>query len=170
METASPHHLFGRECDRSQAPPPILSASADRSLRDRKKIDGGEGDRSKQVVGSQTLGVIGEELAYHFLSAKGYKILLKNYECALGEIDLVAKEKGVLVFIEVKTRRSEAFGSPLDSITRQKRHQIVKTAQYYLKRYGIKNVACRFDVVSILILRDQEPAIEVIQNAFQEGD
>ena len=119
---------------------------------------------------SQTLGVIGEELAYHFLSRKGYKILLKNYECALGEIDLVAKEKGALVFVEVKTRRSEAFGSPLESVTRQKRRQIVKTAQYYLKRYGIKDVACRFDVVSILILRDQEPAIEVIQDAFREGE
>ncbi len=138
--------MFGRECDRSPC------------------------DRSKQVVGSQTLGVIGEELAYHFLSGKGYKILLKNYECALGEIDLVAKEKGALVFIEVKTRRSEAFGSPLDSITHQKRHQIVKTAQYYLKRYGIKDVACRFDVVSVLMPRDQEPIIEVIQDAFREGE
>ena|SRR3989338_7860998 len=119
---------------------------------------------------SQTLGIIGEELAYHFLSRKGYKILLKNYECALGEIDLIAKERGMLVFIEVKTRRSEAFGSPLDSITHQKRHQIVKTAQYYLKRYGIKDVACRFDAVSVLILQDKEPVIEVIQNAFQEGE
>ena len=119
---------------------------------------------------SQTLGAIGEELAYHFLSRKGYKILLKNYECALGEIDLIAKEKGALVFVEVKTRRSEAFGSPLDSITHQKRHQIVKTARYYLKRYGIKDVACRFDAVSILILPDQAPIIEVIQDAFREGE
>ena len=119
---------------------------------------------------SQTLGAIGEELAYHFLSRKGYKILLKNYECVLGEIDLIAKEKGAIVFIEVKTRRSEAFGSPLDSITHQKRRQIVKTARYYLKRYGIKDVACRFDAVSILILPDQAPIIEVIQDAFREGE
>ena len=118
---------------------------------------------------SQTLGVIGEELAYHFLSREGYKILLKNYECALGEIDLIAKESGALIFVEVKTRSSEALGSPAESVTHQKRQQIIKVAQYYLKRYGIKDVSCRFDVVSILIPRGEKPRIEVIKNAFQEG-
>ena len=119
---------------------------------------------------SQTLGVIGEELAFHFLNARGYKILLKNYECVLGEIDLIAKEKGVLVFVEVKTRSSLEMGTPAEGITFHKRHQIVKTAQYYLKRYGIKNVPCRFDVVSILMERNKKPQIEIIQNAFGVGE
>lgn len=120
---------------------------------------------------SQTLGLIGEELAYQFLSARGYKVLIKNYECALGEIDLIAKEGGHLVFIEVKTRRSLVMGAPAESVTFQKRHQIVNTAQYYVKRYGIKDVPCRFDVVSILMLSDRaQPQIEVIRSAFEEGE
>ena len=116
------------------------------------------------------MGVVGEELASHFLSAKGYKILLKNYECAIGEIDLIAKESGYLVFIEVKTRRSLAMGLPAESVTFQKRHQIVKTAEYYVKRYGIKDVPCRFDVVSVLMLADNQPEIEIIKGAFEVGE
>ncbi len=119
---------------------------------------------------SQTLGIIGEELAYHYLAKKGYKILLRNYESPLGEIDLIAKEKGTLVFVEVKTRRSLLMGLPLESVTFHKRTQIVKTAQYYMKRYGIKNLPCRFDAVSIVLLPNQEPEIQVIQDAFSEGE
>ncbi len=118
---------------------------------------------------SQTLGAIGEELAYHYLARRGYKILLKNYECDLGEIDLIAKQAGVLVFIEVKTRSSCAMGSPAESVKSHKRHQIVKTALYYLKRYGIHNVPCRFDVVSVLMPPGREPEVELIVNAFGQG-
>ena len=118
---------------------------------------------------SQRLGIIGEELAGHFLNSKGYKILMKNYECPLGEIDLIAKEKGALIFVEVKTRASLEMGLPVESITPQKRRQIVKTAQYYIQRYGIKNVPCRFDVVSVLLLNGlEEPTIELIPDAFGE--
>ena len=115
---------------------------------------------------SQTLGILGEELAFHFLGAQGYKVLLKNYECTLGEIDLIAKEKGALVFIEVKTRSSVAMGVPAESVTFQKRRQIVNVAEYYLKRYGIKDVECRFDVVSVLLNQADEPQIEIIKDAF----
>ena len=118
---------------------------------------------------SQTLGAIGEELAYHYLIARGYKILLKNYECELGEIDLIAKQAGALVFVEVKTRSSCEMGFPAESVTPHKQHQIVKTATYYLKRYGIKEVPCRFDVVSVLIPPGREPEIELIPDAFGAG-
>lgn len=119
---------------------------------------------------SQTLGLIGEALACDYLAAKGYKILLKNFECPLGEIDLIAKEKGTLVFIEVKTRSSLAMGLPMESVTFRKREQIVKVAQYYMKRYGIKNLPCRFDVVSILMVPDKTVQIELVQDAFREGE
>ena len=119
---------------------------------------------------SQTTGAIGEALACQYLQARGYKVLLKNYECPLGEIDLIAKEKGAVVFIEVKTRTSEAMGVPAESVTFHKRGQIVKTAHYYLKRYGIKDVSCRFDVVSILLLPEKLPVIEILENAFGEGE
>ena len=119
---------------------------------------------------SQTVGILGEELAGHYLSAHGYKILIKNYECAFGEIDLIAKENGHLVFIEVKTRSSLEMGIPAESVTFHKRGQIVKSARYYLKRYGIKNIPCRFDVVSVLMLRNQQPEVEIIKDAFNEGE
>ena len=119
---------------------------------------------------SQALGTIGEELAFHYLESRGYKMLLRNYECALGEIDLIAKEKGALIFIEVKTRRDEVMGRPEESVTHHKRRQIVKTAQYYMKRYGIKDVPCRFDVVSIILPESGEPAFLLIENAFGEGE
>ena len=119
---------------------------------------------------SQTLGVLGEELAGCYLAARGYKILLRNYESSLGEIDLIAKEKGALVFIEVKTRSSLLMGSPYESVTFHKRAQIVKCAEYYMKRYGIKDVSCRFDVVSVLIPPGGEPQIQLIENAFSEGE
>lgn len=120
------------------------------------------------LSGAQTLGILGEELAYQYLAQRGYKILLRNYECPLGEIDLIAKESGALVFIEVKSRSSDAMGHPAESVTREKRGQILKTARYYLKRYGIREVPCRFDVAAVLIPREGEPRIEVIRDAFGE--
>jgi putative endonuclease len=119
---------------------------------------------------SQTLGVLGEELAFHHLTKRGYKVLLRNYESPMGEIDLIAKEKGALVFIEVKTRSSDAMGSPAESVTPFKRHQIVKSAQYYVRRYGIHRVSCRFDVVSVVLPKDGEPVLEILENAFGETD
>ncbi|HTL69746.1 MAG TPA: YraN family protein [Candidatus Eisenbacteria bacterium] len=117
---------------------------------------------------AQTLGAVGEELAFHYLISKGYKVLLRNYVCALGEVDLIAKEGGSLVFIEVKTRSTVALGTPAEAVTFRKRHQIVKTASYYLNRFGIRDRACRFDVVSVLLPPGGEPSIEVIQDAFGE--
>lgn len=119
---------------------------------------------------SQTLGVVGEELAAGFLAARGYKILLKNFETPLGEIDLIARHKDTLVFVEVKTRASLDKGAPSESVTSHKRRQMVKNAHAYLKKYGVKDIPCRFDVVSILIPRGQKAQIELIENAFGEGD
>ena len=119
---------------------------------------------------SKTLGILGEELAYHFVKRKGYKVLLKNYKCPLGEIDLIAKENGALIFMEVKTRSSLEMGLPAESVTFHKRAQLTKCARFYLKQYGIADVPCRFDVVSILMEGGREPEIEVIKNAFSEGE
>ena len=119
---------------------------------------------------SQALGVLGEELAFHYLRKSGYKVLLRNYESPMGEIDLIAKEKGSLVFVEVKTRSNDAMGDPAEAVTRFKRHQIVKSAQYYVKRYGIHEIPCRFDVVCVQMTPDKEPEIRLIENAFGVGD
>ena len=117
----------------------------------------------------QALGVLGEELAYHELRRRSYKVLLRNYECVLGEIDLIAKHQGFLVFVEVRTRSTEEMGTPAESVTREKRRQILKVAKYYLNRYGIQDVPCRFDVVGVLLMPNREPEIDVIESAFGEG-
>ena len=127
------------------------------------------GQRTDVQTPPQALGVLGEELAFHELRRRGYKVLLRNYECSLGEIDLIAKHEGFLVFVEVKTRSSADMGSPAEGVTPEKRRQIVRVAQYYLKRYGIQDVPCRFDVVAVRIPPHQEPQLEVLVSAFGEG-
>lgn len=118
---------------------------------------------------SQTLGIVGEELAYHFLCARGYKVVLKNYESVFGEIDLIAKEGGDIVFVEVKTRSSSDMGHPAEAVTPHKRRQIVKCALHYLQRYRILESRCRFDVVCVWMLPRQQPQLEIIRNAFGEN-
>jgi putative endonuclease len=117
----------------------------------------------------QTLGILGEEMAFHELKKRGYKILIRNFECVLGEIDLIGKQNGQLVFIEVKTRSSDLFGLPAEAVTHEKQRQIVKVAQFYLKRYGIRETSCRFDVVSVLLWPGQNPQIDIFEGAFGEN-
>src|SRR3989338_418426 len=118
---------------------------------------------------AQTLGAVGEELAFHHLTRHGYKVLLRNYESPMGEIDMIAKQNGDIVFVEVKTRSSDAYGTPAEAVTRLKQRQIVKSALYYLKRYGVQGRCCRFDVVSVLLAPEKEPVIDILVNAFGEN-
>jgi len=121
------------------------------------------------MIDTSALGSVGEELARRYLVSKGYKILITNFTCPLGEIDVIAKEGGDLVFIEIKTRTSEGMGHPAEAVTRHKRCQIGKTAAYYLNRYGIRDVSCRFDVVCVRLAGD-EAQFELIANAFGLGE
>jgi putative endonuclease len=111
------------------------------------------------------LGDSGEELAAAFLKKQGYKIIDRNYRTPLGEIDLIARHKGTLVFIEVKTRRSSRFGSPQEAVHPAKQERLRTLAEYYLSQKGLGELNVRFDVVAIL-LQDGKPRIEVIQGAF----
>lgn len=113
----------------------------------------------------QTLGRQGEELAVEYLQQQGHLILERNYRCPAGEIDIVCEEGRELVFVEVKTRRSVAFGSPEEAVTRKKRETIRKVALYWLREQKIYRRDMRFDVVSIL-LAGAEPEIHHIKNAF----
>lgn len=116
-----------------------------------------------------TLGAVGEELAVRFLQAQGYQLLVRNYTCGLGEIDLVARDGGYLVFVEVKTRRSDLQGLPVEAVTPRKRRQVIKVAKAYLQaRVAVGEADCRFDVVSVLLRRGEEPVVEVIRDAFGE--
>lgn len=112
------------------------------------------------------LGVQGEKLAVEHLAQNGYKVIKCNYRCKIGEIDIVALEKDVLCFVEVKTRTSEEQGHPLESITPAKQRKLSLVALNYLQEHEMLHLQeARFDVVSIL--EDSgELKIEIIQNAF----
>ncbi|MBI4353074.1 MAG: YraN family protein [Candidatus Omnitrophica bacterium] len=120
------------------------------------------------ATSQQTLGALGETLAAGFLKKRGYKILRRNYECVFGEVDIIARDREELVFVEVKSRGSLSMGVPVESVTPRKRAQIIKCAKFFLKRHVTQDVACRFDVVSVLFLPDGRSVIELIRGAFEE--
>ena len=108
------------------------------------------------------LGRVGEKKAAKYLKRKGYKILETNFSIGIGEIDIIAQDKKTLVFIEVKTRSTDAFGRPSDAVDKLKRAKYVKVAQAYLiKNYGKTDVLSRFDVIEI-----ENGQINHVENAF----
>lgn len=115
--------------------------------------------------GTRTLGALGEILACRYLMQEGYRVLVRNYVSPSGEIDVVARDGDVLAFVEVKSRRSFSAGLPEESVTGWKRRQIARAASFYLARYGPRDVACRFDVVSVRFL-GEAVEIELIRDAF----
>ena len=113
----------------------------------------------------------GEALAGKILKKKGYKILKRNYVSKYGEIDIVAYDRGIICFVEVKTRQSENYGPPELAVTKEKRKRIVRTALNYLMINNIEDTDCRFDVVSILYKEDvNKPDIELLERAFTADD
>lgn len=105
-------------------------------------------------------GKTGEEKAVEFLKNNGYKIIERNYRTKIGEIDIIAKHKKEIVFIEVKTRSSDDFGMPEESVNERKLKRIEKVAEIYLKSKKI-NLPYRFEVLTIL-KEDENFKIEII--------
>ncbi|MDO4554458.1 MAG: YraN family protein [Lachnospiraceae bacterium] len=104
------------------------------------------GKREKRKAGS-----LGEQLAAAYLEKKGFEILEYNYRCRQGEIDLIAREKEYLVFIEVKARRTKASGYPAEAVDLRKQQKICRTAQFYCLEHRIHtDCPIRFDVIEIL--------------------
>ena len=114
---------------------------------------------------TKLLGRAGEDRAAQFLAAQGFKILVRNYSTRSGEIDLIALDRDTVVFVEVKTRKSEAFGAPELAVDPRKQKRMVKAALAYMSCNRLHQVPCRFDVVAISSTREQK--IELIQNAFE---
>lgn len=116
---------------------------------------------------SKALGDRGEQIAREYLEGKGYKILDVNFRNKIGELDIVAKEAGCVVFVEVKTRQSLQCGQPHESVHQLKIRKIGQLAQSYLKfKFNSVEVYARFDVVSILMEEGCPSKIEHIKNAF----
>ena len=114
----------------------------------------------------RALGKKGEAVARAFLERRGVRILAANYTCAAGEIDLIGREREALLFIEVKTRTSDAFGPPQLAVHQRKQRQIVRAAQWFLAERRVSDVACRFDVVAVTVLGDGVPHIHWLRDAF----
>jgi putative endonuclease len=109
----------------------------------------------------------GERRARRFLEKQGCKTIARNYLCKTGELDLVmADPDGTIVFVEVKTRSTEDFAGPEDSVTAAKRKKLSRAAQYFLKAHKIEDRPCRFDVVAIKIGRTGPETIKHYPGAF----
>lgn len=115
---------------------------------------------------SDPLGERGENVAAKFLTSQGYRILQRNYTTKAGEIDIVARDGKVLVFVEVKTR-TDPNPRPEDQVNLEKQHQITKTARTFLSRFGHPQPPARFDVIAIVWPEGREPAIQHYKNAFE---
>ena len=113
----------------------------------------------------QILGKLGEDLACAELARRGYAILDRRYRTKFGEIDIVAREGEVTVFIEVKTRVGDHFGGGADALTGWKQQRLTQMAVDYLARHRLHDRPCRFDVVAIDI-EDGQPRIQVYAHAF----
>ena len=112
-----------------------------------------------------TLGRCGEDAAALYLAMQGYAIVARNVRTPVGEIDIIARQGLTLIFVEVKTRRTLAFGTPQEAVGPRKQRQIIRAAQWYLSDAQYRRFQTRFDVIAILYLT-ATPQIEHIVNAF----
>jgi putative endonuclease len=109
----------------------------------------------------------GEDLAHRFLQRQGYTVVARNYRppSGAGEIDLVAWDGATLVFVEVKTRASEEFGTPDRAVDAEKVKRLLRAARAYAHRAGVEMERARFDIVSVVL--EQPPRLELIRDAFR---
>lgn len=115
--------------------------------------------KEKQLLGAQ-----GEKLAVHFLRRQGYQIISRNFSCCFGEIDIIARQAKVTVFIEVKARTSTEFGLPQEAIGHEKIKHLHRSAQFYLNNCAHPEGNFRFDVVAVIL--GPPCQIQLIQDAF----
>jgi putative endonuclease len=112
------------------------------------------------------LGKLGEDVACRELGRRGYAILARRFRTRYGEIDIIARDGRTLVFVEVKTRSSAAYGTPAEAVTARKQAKIGLMASEYLLRRGPTDVPCRFDVVGVAVEEGRAPVVELIRAAF----
>ena len=112
------------------------------------------------------LGAAGEKAAARHLEQSGYRIVARNYRCPAGELDLVAIDEDTIVFVEVKTRRSDQAADPEVNVTHAKQCQITRAAKYYLMVKSAQEHPARFDVVAVVLPDRGRPAVEHFVDAF----
>jgi putative endonuclease len=112
------------------------------------------------------LGSFGEDLASERLQDCGYRIVTTNYRCSFGEIDIIARDGDVLVFVEIKTRKNRSLRAVKEAVNSRKQRQISKVALAYMKANNLCGARARFDVVAIRLLGGKRE-IEIIKDAFE---
>lgn len=123
---------------------------------------------TSSIDGRRQTGQLGEQLACRLLEESGYAILERNWRCRTGELDIVAEQEGVLIFIEVRTRKSvNRFGTPAESVERRKQSRIRQIARVYMTMNSFHEKPVRFDVITVMLERDNSlQRIEHYENAF----
>ncbi|OGS18743.1 MAG: YraN family protein [Elusimicrobia bacterium RIFOXYA2_FULL_50_26] len=114
-----------------------------------------------RVTSNSELGQRGEDAAAQLLLKKGYRLVARNYRTRYGEIDIIARKGGFLVFVEVKFRRSSKFGTPQEAVNARKQQHMIRSALSYVKQHSLFNESIRFDVLSI-----GPDTSEIIESAF----
>ena len=127
---------------------------------------------------TSVVGQHGEDLAVQFLIRRGFRLVSSNFKTPIGrirgvsvtgEIDLIAFDEDTLCFIEVKTRSSEDFASPLAAIDLRKQRQIIRTAKVYRKIFNLTDIRYRYDAVSVILQETKRPKIELFKNFWTES-
>lgn len=118
---------------------------------------------------AKELATRGEEAAARFLYRRGYDVLERNWSCPAGEVDIIAKDEDALVFVEVKTRKNSERGFPSEAVTQKKRERYEKIALAYLEDTHLRDLAVRFDVISLVVIGPDKALIRHHINAFSEN-
>ncbi len=136
-------------------------------------------DNHLPETSSSIVGQLGEKLAAEFLARNSYALAAANFKVPVGrnlrgaivtgEIDLIAYDKNILCFVEVKTRSSDEFASPLAAVNLRKQRQITRTARMYRKIFHLNSVEFRYDVVSIVLQNKSLPKIELFKGFWNES-
>lgn len=122
-------------------------------------------------LSSAEIGVMGEWIATRWLRQSGRVIFARNFRgVSRGEVDIVARHRGSLTFVEVKTRTSRAFGRPADNVGPDKQRLIIRGAQDWLREVDVRPVPFRFDIAEITLIPGELPQVNIMENAFQLPD
>ena len=115
----------------------------------------------------QLLGLEGERMALGYLTACGWAIEAHRFRLGRHDVDLVARRGRLVAFVEVKTRRSGAFGSPLEAVSRRKQRDLAKTAALWIMRHGRSDDEYRFDLIGVQERRGEDLVIEHVEDAWR---
>lgn len=136
-------------------------------------------DKRFAAPDSSIIGAAGERQALNYISRNGYRIVCANFKTPVGrnrrgalitgEIDLIACDQATLCFIEVKTRRSDEFASPLAAIDLRKQRQIIRAARMYRKMFHLHQISFRYDAVSVVLPAQGRPKIELFKGFWTES-